>query len=156
MKLLFHFLLYVPLIFITACQYPETNNQDQELITLEGASSAIKTNNSQRYGMVIELKADKVKEYKELHENAWPGVLKQLSESNIQNYSIFLHKIEGKYYLFSYFEYVGDDYERDMEKMAADSTTLKWWELTDSYQIPLDLRKEGELWAEMEEVFYMD
>ena len=110
-----------------------------------------------RYGSVIGLKPEMLEKYKQLHANAWPGVLKMINESNIRNYSIYLKEIEpGKYYLFSYFEYIGTDFEADMAKMAKDPTTQKWWKETDPCQIPLDSRKEGEFWASMEEVFHSD
>lgn len=111
----------------------------------------------QRYGMVIGLKPEMMAEYKELHANAWPGVLKQIDACNIRNYSIYLGEIEpGKYYLFSYFEYCGDDFEGDMNKMADDETTRKWWKRTDPCQVPVPTRKEGEFWMNMEEVFHTD
>jgi L-rhamnose mutarotase len=71
---------------------------------------------------------------------------------NIRNYSIYFK--DG--YLFSYFEYHGDDFEADMKKMAADPKTQAWWKLTDPCQEPLETRKEGEWWASMEEVFHTD
>ena len=104
----------------------------------------------QRYGMVIKVKPDKFQEYKQLHAQVWPDVLKMIKEYNIRNYSIY-HK-DG--YLFSYFEYVGDDFESDMEKMAADPTTQKWWDVCKPCQEPLDTRAEGQWWASMEEVFH--
>jgi len=111
----------------------------------------------QRYGMVIGVREEKLAEYKELHAAVWPGVLKTIKECNIRNYSIYLHELEeGKYYLFGYFEYTGDDFKADMEKMAADPVTQKWWELCEPCQIPLSNRKEGEWWASMEEVFHLD
>ncbi len=106
----------------------------------------------QRYGMVIKVKADKLDEYKQLHMNVWTDVLKMIHECNIRNYSIY-HK-DG--YLFSYFEYHGDDFKTDMQKMAADPTTQAWWRLTDPCQEPLETRKEGEWWASMEELFHTD
>ncbi|MFO7976114.1 MAG: L-rhamnose mutarotase [Candidatus Hydrogenedentota bacterium] len=109
----------------------------------------------QRYGSVIGLKADKIDYYKKLHANAWPGVLETITECNIRNFSIYLHQLDdGKYYLFSYYEYVGDDYEADMEKMAADPITQKWWQETEPCQFPVKNRAEGEWWAAMEEVFH--
>ena len=111
----------------------------------------------QRYGMVLGLKEEKIDEYKKLHAAVWPGVLKTIKDCNIRNYSIYLHEIEpGKHYLFAYFEYTGDDFKADMEKMAADPVTQKWWELCEPCQIPLENRKEGEWWASMEEVFHTD
>lgn len=111
----------------------------------------------QRYGMVIGLRPEKMEEYKRLHANTWPDVLKMIRECNIQNYSIYLGQLDkDKYYLFGYFEYTGDSFEADMDKMAADSTTKDWWKLTDPCQIPLPTRGEGEWWATMEEVFHTD
>lgn len=105
-----------------------------------------------RYGSVIGVKAEKLAEYKELHANAWPGVLSMIKACNIENYSIYYK--DGL--LFSYFEYTGEDYEADMAKMAADPVTQKWWELCEPCQQPLETRAEGEWWAAMEEVFHAD
>ncbi len=113
--------------------------------------------NVERYGMVIGLKPEKLEEYKALHADPWPGVLEKIRECNIRNYSIYLGEVdEGEYYLFGYFEYIGDDFEADMEKMAADPTTQKWWKRTDPCQVSLPGRKDGEWWMNMEEVFHTD
>lgn len=106
----------------------------------------------QRYGMVIKVKPDKFQEYKQLHAQVWPDVLKMIKECDIRNYSIYYK--DG--YLFSYFEYVGDDFESDMAKMAADPTTQKWWDVCKPCQEPLKTGAEGEWWASMEEVFHCD
>ena len=105
-----------------------------------------------RFGMVIGLRPEKYEEYKKLHAAAWPAILKMIWDCNIRNYSIY-HK-DG--YLFSYFEYIGKDFAADMAKMAADPMTQKWWDLCKPCQKPLDTRKEGEWWADMEEVFHCD
>ena len=65
----------------------------------------------QRYGMVIEVKPEKIEEYKRLHAACWPDVLKMIAACNIRNYSIYITELEGKLCLFAYFEYVGDDFE---------------------------------------------
>lgn len=105
-----------------------------------------------RYGMLIKVRPEKLDEYKELHANPWPGVLKTIHDCNIRNYSIYLK--DG--FLFGYYEYIGDDYAADMAKMAADPVTQEWWKHTDPCQEPLSTRKEGEWWAIMEEVFHCD
>ena len=105
-----------------------------------------------RYGMAIRVKPEKLEQYKRLHAEPWPGVLKTIHDCNIRNYSI--HFRDG--YLFSYFEYVGEDFAADMAKMAEDGITQEWWKLTDPCQEPLPTRKEGEWWASMEEVFHCD
>ncbi len=109
----------------------------------------------QRFGMVTGLRAGKVAYYKKLHAAAWPGVLKKINECNIRNYSIYLKQIDGKYYLFSYFEYTGSNFKGDMAKMAQDSTTRRWWKETDPTQIPLpDAAGKHTIWSAMEEVFH--
>ncbi|MBI5386895.1 MAG: L-rhamnose mutarotase [Verrucomicrobia bacterium] len=106
-----------------------------------------------RYGKVIGVRAEKLDEYKRLHAAVWPGVSAMISAGGIRNFTIFLRKLpDGKHYLFMYFEYVGDDYETDMKKMAADPETQRWWKLTDPCQEPLPDRTAGEWWADMEEV----
>jgi L-rhamnose mutarotase len=113
--------------------------------------------NAKRYGWVIGIKKEKIEEYKEIHANAWPDVIKMIKDCNISNYSIYLAELEkDKFYLFSYLEYTGDDFEADMARMAADATTQKWWKHTDAMQIPIAHRKEGQWWMDMEEVFRVD
>jgi L-rhamnose mutarotase len=111
----------------------------------------------QRYGSVIGVREEKIEEYKRLHAAAWPGVLKMIADCNIHNYSIYLRRLpDGKYYLFSYFEYHGKDFAADMAKMAADPVTQEWWAVCIPCQEPLPDRAEGQWWAEMEEVFHFD
>ena len=43
----------------------------------------------ERYGMVIKVRPEKLDEYKRLHANPWPGVLKTITECNIRNFSIY-------------------------------------------------------------------
>ena len=109
-----------------------------------------------RYGSIIGLRATKLKEYKKLHAAVWPGVVRMIRECHIRNYSIYLRKIGGRYYLFSYYEYTGKDFKADMAKMAADPTTQRWWDVCMPCQIPLPDRKRGEWWASMAEVFHQD
>jgi L-rhamnose mutarotase len=111
----------------------------------------------ERYGMVIGVKPEKIEYYKALHAAAWPGVLAKIKECNIRNYSIYLKEVDkGTFYLFSYFEYTGRDFQADMAKMVADPTTQRWWKETDPCQIPIPARGEKEFWSRMEEVFHTD
>lgn len=105
-----------------------------------------------RYGWVIGVKPDKIEEYKAYHAAVWPEVLDMIRQCNIRNYSIFLKDQT----LFGYYEYHGDNHEADMKKMAAHPKTQEWWAIMGPMQQPLATRREGEWWAEMEEVFHMD
>ena len=105
-----------------------------------------------RMGMVIRLRAGRIDEYKRAHREVWPAVLAQIERSNIRNYSIFLREPENL--LFATFEYHGTDYAADMQRMAADPQTRRWWDWMEPLQEPLGTRAEGEWWASMEEVFH--
>lgn len=110
-----------------------------------------------RYGSVIGLRPEKMAEYKKLHAAVWPEVAKAVRAANIRNYSIYLRKLDdGNYYLFSYFEYVGQDFAGDMAKMAANPEVKRWWTLTDPCQKPLRDSRAGEWWSAMEEVFHQE
>ena len=75
-----------------------------------------------RFGQLGKLKPEKVDEYVALHAEPWPGVLKTITECNLRNYSIYRHGLE----VFAYFEYVGEDYDADMAKMAECPVTQEW------------------------------
>lgn len=104
----------------------------------------------QRFGQIIKIKPEKVEEYKRLHSKPFKEVCEMIKKCHIQNYSIYLF---GEF-LFAYFEYTGEDFERDMAKMAEDQATKEWWKLTDPCQISLGYA--GQKWLLMEEVFHLD
>jgi len=101
------------------------------------------------------LNPEKEQYYRKLHADVWPGVQDRLQKSNIQNYSIYITELDGKPYLFSYFEYTGTNFEADMQAMADDPETRRWWKETDPCQRQLPNRKPGANWSEMEMVFLM-
>lgn len=103
-----------------------------------------------RFGQLGKLKPDKIEEYDRLHASVWPEVLQTISRCNIKNYSIFRH---GRY-VFAYFEYTGDDYEKDMRYMEEDESTKKWWSCThpcfDTYAVD----EQSEFYHDMRPIFY--
>ena len=124
---------------------------------LTGCKENVRTTEVKRFGSVTGLKPEKLDYYKQLHAKAWPSVLKKIKECNINNYSIYLQKIGEAYYLFSYFEYTGDDFAGDMKKMADDPDTQRWWKETDPCQQPLpEAAAKKQMWTDMEQVFHID
>jgi L-rhamnose mutarotase len=105
-----------------------------------------------RVASVVGLDPDKEMAYRELHRKVWPEVLEVLVSAGVTNYSIFLRDS----LLFSYFEFVGDDYESAMAGIASDKTTKEWWKLTEPCQRPLPSTGDGEWWANADEVFHLD
>ena len=102
-----------------------------------------------RVGQIIYVKDEGIEAYEKYHANPMPGVNEMIKACNIQNYSIYRR---GNV-MFSYFEYVGTDYEADMAKMAADPTTQKWWSLVHPLQQPLPDETD---WADMKEVYHLE
>jgi L-rhamnose mutarotase len=140
------------LVFLTLVSCKEDNKSNSPQLHSETKTVVPAP---KRFGMVTGIKPGQIEYYKKLHANAWPAVLKKIKECNIQNYSIYIQKMEGKYFLFSYFEYVGANFDEDMKKMAADSTTQRWWKETDPTQIPLpEAAIKKQTWTNMEEVFH--
>jgi L-rhamnose mutarotase len=105
-------------------------------------------------GSVLGIKPEAIVEYKRIHADVWPEVLATIAACGIRNYTIFLKEPESL--LFAYFEYHGTDFAADAAKMAADPKTQEWWSICMPMQAPLETRKAGEWWAEMEEVFHVD
>jgi L-rhamnose mutarotase len=105
----------------------------------------------QRIGMVIGMKEDQISAYEALHAASNPGVRDLLQKYNMHNFSIFIHELDGKYYLFGYYEYTGTDYKADMAKLAAEPRNEKWLATTGPMQIP----PPGEQsWSMMKEVYH--
>lgn len=108
-----------------------------------------------RFQAVTGLRPEKADYYFKIHAAVWPGVLKMIERANIRNFSIAVQKIDGRLFLFSYYEYVGDDYEADMKRIAADPETQRWWKETEPCQLPLpEAAAKGTIWTDAKEVFY--
>jgi L-rhamnose mutarotase len=108
--------------------------------------------NPKRVASVIRLLPEKEASYRSLHAEVWPGVLDTLRANGVTNYSIFLR--DGL--LFSYLEYVGDDYEASMARIGEDPVTREWWQHTDPCQSPVESAQPGQWWAPLEEVFHLE
>lgn len=105
-----------------------------------------------RFGQVIGIKPEDIKEYEDLHANAWPTIIEIIKDANISNYSIFRYQN----LLFAYFEYSGSDYEADMAKLAAEPEMQRWWKITDAMQWQVPEAKAGEWWHVISENFHVD
>lgn len=79
----------------------------------------------------------------QVHDNAWPGVLAALERAHFTNYSIF-HYPEASM-LVGYFEWTGQDWDADMNAVAEDEETRRWWQVTDGMQESLVRLVSGDL-----------
>jgi len=109
----------------------------------------------QRFGSIGKLKPEMVQKYLDLHADTWPAVLERIKKCNLQNYSIFQKTLAaGEHLLFSYMEYTGDDFEADMQRMAADPEVQRWWAECKPCFEQIENQPPGEVWVPMESVFH--
>ncbi len=118
----------------------------------EGSAMSVERKVAKRIGMVIGIKPEVIDEYKKLHADSNAGVRDLLTIANMVNFSIFIHQFDdGNYYLLGYYEYTGDDFEKDMAEIAAKDRNIAWLKVCDPMQIPF---KGKNSWSEMEQVYY--
>jgi len=104
----------------------------------------------QRVAFRLRVKAERLAEYRQLHQEVWPELLDDMRAASIRNYSIFADGPE----LFGYFEC--DKWEATMEAMARSDANRRWQELMSDYlDTPVDPDASEPLRV-MEEVFRMD
>jgi len=131
--------LFILVNFLTGCADQEVDKEHEDKVT-------------KRVGMVIKLKPEFVEEYKNLHSDTNAGVRDLLQEANIHNFSIFLIRMDdGDYYEFGYYEYTGNDFDKDMAHLTKKQRNIEWLKICDPMQIPL---KGYDGWAEMEQIYY--
>ena len=130
----------------------------EEVFFMDGdTQTKVDKSKVERYGWAIGLKPEMVESYKLIHKYPWSPVLNALVDAKVRNYPIYLNQIDGKPFLFAYFEYVGDNFTEDMAQVDGDPVSKAWMKFTDdACQVPIPTRAQGEWWAVMEEVFHMD
>ncbi|MGC5170331.1 L-rhamnose mutarotase [Microbacterium sp. DT81.1] len=106
----------------------------------------------QRYAMVCRVRPGKREEYLALHREVWPGVEAMITQCGIRNFSIYV--IED--ILFGYYEYIGDDFDADQQRMAGDPLTQEWWARTAPCQVPLTADADVPNWQPLEEAWHLD
>ena len=115
----------------------------------KNAKKLYKMNKPQVFASVIKLRPEKAAYYKKLHADPFSAVNKKIRECGITKYQIF----NRDDLLFSIMEYCGDDFAYDMEKMAQDAETQRWWKETDPCQSRIEGAGKNEWWADMKLVY---
>lgn len=104
-----------------------------------------------RVGMVIKLKPENLEQYLALHAETNPGVRDLLIKYHLDNFSIFIQKIGNEWFEFGYYEYTGNDYEKDLLLLSNEARNKEWLSLCD----PLQESIEGEIgWCIMKQIYY--
>ncbi|MEN6564543.1 MAG: L-rhamnose mutarotase [Christensenella sp.] len=103
------------------------------------------------FGQLGKLKKEKIEEYEKLHAECWPEIRQLIRKCNIQHYSIFRHED----LVLSYFEYIGEDYAKDMAIMSSNEVNKQWLSITDAC-FETYAYGDNEFCVDMKQIFYND
>ncbi len=104
-----------------------------------------------RVGFLLQVKKDKLEDYKQHHKAVWPEMLAALRRTGWHNYSLFLRD-DGL--LFGYFE-AAESFEASLAGMEHEDINAKWQEFMGPYFEALSGRPDQNM-IELEEVFHTD
>ncbi len=105
----------------------------------------------QRICFVLQVRPERLEEYKERHANVWPEMLDALKETGWRNYSLFLRR-DGL--LVGYLE--TDDFERARSEMAKKQVNARWQsEMAPFFADPRGLKPDIAA-TPLEEIFHLD
>ena len=105
----------------------------------------------ERVCFVLQVKKDRLDEYKKKHEVVWPEMLDALRETGWHNYSLFLRE-DGM--LIGYLE--TPDFEKAVAGMQTVEVNARWQEMMAPYFENTDGAKADESMRSLEEVFHLD
>jgi len=105
----------------------------------------------ERVGFVLKVKADRLEEYKQRHQQVWPEMLAGLRETGWRNYSLFLRE-DGL--LFGYLE--TPDFEKALAGMAEREVNARWQAEMAPFFEALEGRRPDEGLLRLEEVLHLD
>mmetsp|Transcript_5801 Transcript_5801/g.10872 ORF Transcript_5801/g.10872 Transcript_5801/m.10872 type:complete len:192 (+) Transcript_5801:66-641(+) len=89
---------------------------------------------ARRVGGVCRLREGMFEQYTQLHDHTWDEVMRRMYVCGIRNFVVYLH--EETRVMFSHFEYVGNDFERDMKAIGEDPVVNRWWSFCEPCQEP--------------------
>lgn len=105
-----------------------------------------------RVGFLLQVRKDKLVEYKEHHKHVWQEMLDALHRTGWHNYSLFLRD-DGL--LFGYFE-TPDNFQAALDGMAKEEINGKWQTFMAPYFENLGGAHADESMLELQEIFHLD
>lgn len=103
-----------------------------------------------RICFLLQVKPDRLEEYKARHRNVWPDMLAALRETGWQNYSLFLRP-DGL--LVGYLE--TGDFERARAEMAAREVNDRWQKTMADFFVQPNGSLPDRAMEPLEEVFHL-
>lgn len=90
---------------------------------------------------------ENVEEYRRLWESASVALSSVLARYNVGNLSVSLYGSR----IYIYYEYCGEQYEKDMASLRNDATVTVWKTATEAL---LTAREDGSVYEEFKQIFY--
>lgn len=103
-----------------------------------------------RYAFKLRIKPDAIEEYEREHQRVWPELLGKLKAVGISDYSIFRR---GQDLVLSLRV---DDFERAWDELDRDPVNRRWQVHMSKLFEPVPDKQDGERFAMMKEVFYLE
>jgi L-rhamnose mutarotase len=103
-----------------------------------------------RYAFQLRIKSDAIEEYEREHRRVWPDLLAKLKAVGISDYSIFRRGQELVLVLRV------DDFEKAWDDLDRDPVNQRWQVFMSRLFEPVPGIREGERFAMMKEVFYLE
>lgn len=104
----------------------------------------------QRICFVLQVKRDKLQQYKQAHKHVWPEMLEALSRHGWHNYSLFLRE-DGM--LIGYVE--TPDFRKAVQGMQTEDVNARWQTAMTEYFEPLKTGAADTSLQVLEQVFYL-
>ncbi len=104
----------------------------------------------ERICFLLQVRPERLAEYKERHRAVWPEMLAALRETGWHNYSIFLRD-DGL--LVGYFE--TPDYQAALAGMAERDVNERWQRKMAPFFVDLEGRRPDEGFLRLEQIFYL-
>jgi len=102
-----------------------------------------------RYAFKLRIKADAIEEYEREHQRVWPELLNKLKEVGISEYSIFRR---GQELVLSLRV---DDFDKAWDELDRDPVNQRWQVFMSRLFESVPDKRDGERFAMMKEVFYL-
>ncbi len=105
-----------------------------------------------RVGFLLQVRKDKIDEYKAQHKHVWREMLNALHRTGWHNYSLFMRD-DGL--LFGYFE-TPESFQVALDGMSKEEINTKWQEYMAPYFENLSGAHADQSMVELQEVFHLD
>ncbi len=103
-----------------------------------------------RYAFKLRIKEDKIAEYEREHTRVWPELLAKLKAVGISEYSIFRRGQDLTLVLRV------DDFDKAWDELDRDPVNRRWQEFMAPLFEPVPDKQDGERFAMLQEVFYLE